>query len=91
MTTDQIIDATAAKSLHADACREQPLVAWVISYDPPEHSERFVARLVTNRAWPYVVLGDTLAKVQEQLPPGLERSDRQPADPPHVVEVWFYP
>jgi hypothetical protein len=26
-----------------------------------------------------------------QLPAGLERSDRQPADPPEIVEIWFQP
>jgi hypothetical protein len=26
---------------------------------------------------------------QAQLPPGLVRSERQPVDPPEVVEIWF--
>jgi len=30
-----------------------------------------------------------LADVQEQLPPGLVRSERQPINPPEVVEMWF--
>ena len=30
-----------------------------------------------------------LAEVQAQLPPGLERTEREPSDPPEVVEVWF--
>ena len=29
------------------------------------------------------------AGVQEQLPPGLVRAERQPADSPEVVEIWF--
>jgi len=34
---------------------------------------------------------DSLARLagQEQLPPGLERSNRQPADPPDVLEIWL--
>jgi hypothetical protein len=48
-----------------------------------------VARLVTDAPTPYLLLGHTLAEVQTQLPPGLERSERQPSDPPEVVEVLF--
>jgi hypothetical protein len=36
-----------------------------------------------------VLVSDTLAEVQEQLPSGLVRSERQPVDPREVVEVWF--
>jgi hypothetical protein len=36
-----------------------------------------------------VLVADTLASVQAQLPPGLVRSERQPVDLPEVVEVWF--
>ena len=32
--TDQIIDAAMARALHADACREHALVAWVVLWDP---------------------------------------------------------
>jgi hypothetical protein len=35
------------------------------------------------------MLADTLAGLHAQLPTGLARADRQPADPPEVVEVWF--
>src|SRR6476469_7439563 len=46
---DQIIHAAMARALHADACRDHALVAWVVLWD---------------------------------LPPGLVRSERMPADPP---------
>lgn len=49
----------------------------------------FVAQLTAASPLPYVLVGDTLAEVQEQLPPGLERSERQPADAPEMVEIWF--
>lgn len=48
-----------------------------------------VARLVTDAPTRYVVVGHSLPEVTAQLPPGLTRSDRQPADPPEVVEMWF--
>jgi hypothetical protein len=35
------------------------------------------------------MLADTLAGIQAMLPPGLVRSERMPADPPEVVEIWF--
>jgi len=34
-------------------------------------------------------VAETLVGVQEQLLPGLVRAERQPADPPEVVEIWF--
>jgi len=44
---------------------------------------------VTDGPTLYVLLADALAGLQAQLPIDLVRSDRQPADPPEVVEVWF--
>jgi hypothetical protein len=38
---------------------------------------------------PYQLLADTLAGIRAMLPPGLVRSERMPADPPEVVEIWF--
>jgi hypothetical protein len=88
-SNDQIIDIAMAPGLHADACRGHALVAWVVMWDAPAYPERFIARLATNAACPYVLVADTLPGVQAQLPPGLVRSERQPADPPEVVEIWF--
>jgi len=89
-TADQIIDADAARALHADACRDSPLVAWAVMWDEPAYPDRFTARLLTTKGLlPYVLIADTLAGVQEQLPPGLERLERQPVHPPEVVELWF--
>ncbi|MBV8612668.1 MAG: hypothetical protein JOY66_02705 [Acetobacteraceae bacterium] len=86
---DQIVDAAMACALHADACRTHPLVGWVVMRDPPEHPDRFVARLMTEAPSPYVLVADTLAEIHARLPAGLARAGRQPADPPEVVEVWF--
>jgi hypothetical protein len=86
---DQVIDAVMARALHADACRDQAVVAWVVMRDAPGYPDRAIARLATKRLSPYLLLADTLAGVQEQLPPGLGRAERQPADPPEVVEIWL--
>jgi hypothetical protein len=86
---DQIIDAAMAQSIQADAERTHPLLAWIVMRDEEAYPGEFLARLVTDGVTPYVLLADTLGGLHAQLPPGLERSDRQPADPPEVVEVWF--
>jgi hypothetical protein len=62
-----------ARALHADACRDHALVAWIIMQDPPDYPGKFTARLATRGPLPYVLIGETLAEVQEQLPPGLVR------------------
>src|SRR3954471_19581778 len=78
-----------ARGLHADACRAHALVAWVVMWDLPAYPERYAARLVTSGQppSPYLLLADTLARIQKQLPPGLVRSARMPADPPEVVAL----
>jgi hypothetical protein len=86
---DQVIDAAMARGLHADACRSHALVGWVVMRDPPEYPDKVTARLVTDAPSPYVLLADTLAEIHAQLPPHLVRTERQPADPPEVAEIWF--
>jgi hypothetical protein len=67
--TDQIIDAAMARALHADACRDHALVAWIVLWDLPAYPERFAAWLVTSGASsPYVLLAHTLAGIREMLP-----------------------
>jgi hypothetical protein len=89
MLNDEVIDAVLARSLHADTCRREPLVGWIVMVDPPDYRGRFTARLVTSVPSPYVLTASTLAELRAQLPPMLERSDRQPSDLPEVVEIWF--
>jgi len=78
-----------ARALYTDAGRDHALVAWVVLWDLPAYLERYAARLATNGTLPYLLLADTLAGVRAMLPPGLVRSERMPADPPEVVEIWF--
>jgi len=89
MLDDQIIDATMATGLHADARRAHRLVGWLVTRDPPEYPDKVVARLVTDAPSPYVLVADTLGEIHAALPPNLVRSNRQPANPPEVVEIWF--
>ena len=81
-----------ARSLHQDACRDHALVAWVVWKDHPAHpGHRFIAQLVTTAPLPYVLVGDRLAEVHEQLPTGLVRAHRQPTQAPEVIEMWLAP
>ena len=86
---DEIINADLASGLHADACRKNALVGWVVMHDPPEYPDRFVARLLTDAPTPYILISNSLAELQGKMPGRLKRSQRQPVDPPEVVEVWF--
>jgi hypothetical protein len=88
---DQIIGAVMARSIQADAARRHPLLAWVVTQDEGTYHGHFVGRLLTNAPTPYVLLADTLGELHAQLPSGVMWSDRQPADPPEVVEIWFLP
>ncbi len=63
---DQLIDATMARSLHVDACRDHAIVAWAVLWDLPAYPERYAARLVTSGRTPspYLLLAHTLAGMQ---------------------------
>src|SRR3954453_1037981 len=89
--TDQLIDATMARALHANACRDHAPAAWVVMWDLPAYPERYAARMATSGAMPspYLLLADSLAGIRDQLPADLTRSERMPGDPPEGVEVWF--
>ena len=86
---DQIIDAAMAQAIQTDVIRTRPIAGWVVMRDPPDYPEKFIARLVTDRPTPYVLMAASLAELQAQLPSGLVRVERQPADLPEVVEIWF--
>jgi len=56
-----------------------------------DHPEKLLARPVTAGAGalPYVLVAGTLVELRAQLPAGLTCSERQPADAPGVVEIWY--
>jgi hypothetical protein len=43
----------------------------------------------TSTPFPYLLVADTLAEIQAQLPAGLVRYERQSFHPPDVSEIWF--
>ncbi len=86
---DQIIDAVMACALQADAMRTHPLVGWIVMRGQPDDPDAVIARLVTDAATSYVLRADTAVAIHALLPPGLQRSARQPADPSEVVAVWL--
>jgi hypothetical protein len=88
VVSDQVVDTETAQALTTDVCRDHGLVGWVVVRDQPSPGA-FTARLAAGAPTTYVVQAETLADLQAALPAGLERSERQPNDPPDLVEVWF--
>lgn len=89
MSSDQVITPEMARAIHADAVRGHALVGWVVWEGEDQHQGKLVARLVTGSSPVYVLVADKLGELRATLPPGLERSERQPADPPGVIELWW--
>jgi hypothetical protein len=89
MMTDQIIDATMARSIQVDVGRTHALSSWVVLEDPPDYPGKVIARLLTDRPTLYVLVADNLRALQAQLPRDLVRSERQLTDLPELVEIWF--
>ena len=50
--SDQVIDAAMDRALHADACRNYAVVAWVVMRDAPGYPDRLIARLMNQRGSP---------------------------------------
>lgn len=86
---DQIVTADIAQQLHNEAIRTRAMAAWIVMETHHPHPGKMLARLATTEPTVYVLLADTLAELRAQIPPGLERSGRTPADPEGVVEIWF--
>ena len=87
--TDKIINASAANGLQAYAIQTYQPSGWTVSQSHSDYPGKVIARLVTWKPTPYVLMADTVAELQAQLPAGLVRSNRQPSDPPDVLEIWF--
>jgi hypothetical protein len=85
---DQIITAETARQLHEEALRARGMAVWIVMDDWVAYPGKLMARLVTADPTPYVMLADTLDEMRAALPPGMYRSDRTPADPVGLVEIW---
>ena len=85
---DQIVTAEIAQQLHAEALRTRGMAVWIVMDDWVAYPGKLMARLVTTEPTPYVMLADTLDEMRTALPPGMYRSDRSPADPDGLLELW---
>jgi len=68
--------------------RTRGMAMWIVMEDQAAYPGKLMARLVTTDPTPYVLLADTLDEMRASLPPGLHHSDRTPADPDGLVELW---
>jgi hypothetical protein len=89
--SNEILTPEIAATLHQRALELSALAVWVISEDEPDHPGVLVARLITEAATLYVLTAATLPELRAMLPPGLERSERQPTDLEEAMEVWLEP
>jgi hypothetical protein len=86
---DRILTADAAQTLQDDSYRDRDLLTWVVTRD--EGSGEAVARPVAagRGALSLILVAGTLAELRSMMPTGLAVSERQPADPPGLVEIWM--
>ena len=90
---DQVITTSMAYGLQADAYRARTRFGWgarfgwTVLRNQPDYPGQIIARFTTERPTAYVLRGDTLAELRQQIPAGLDHSNRQPDDPPEVVEI----
>ena len=85
---DQIVTAEIARQLHKEAMRTRGMAVWIVMEDQATYPGKLMARLSTTEPTVYVLLADTLAEMRAALPAGLHHSDRTPADPGGLVELW---
>ena len=82
---DQIIDIAMAQALQTDVARTRPIAGWVVMRDPPDYPDKIIARLVTDRPTPCVLMAESLAELQAQLPSGWSERD---ASRPTCRRLW---
>jgi hypothetical protein len=85
---DQIVTPEIARQLHEEALRTRGMAVWIVMEDQAAYPDKLMARLTTTEPTTYVLLADTLAEMRAALPPGMHRSDRTPADPVGLLELW---
>ena len=87
---DRILIAEAAQTLQDQSDHDREMLTWV-AMQAQDSTEVFARPYGTGRGVvsSSVLLADTLGELYVQLPVGLTRSPRQPADPPGVLEIWY--
>jgi hypothetical protein len=88
---DRILGAAAAQALQDEASVAGEELAWFVMTGDGDHPKQAIARPVAagRGALPSVLVAGSLGELRAQLPAGLVRCERQLADPPGVVEIWF--
>jgi hypothetical protein len=85
---NQVVTPKLAAALHRRALEQNARPVWWITEDGPDLAGVLIARLIADHPTQYVLLAASLEDLRTKLPPGLARTDRLPADPADVVEVW---
>jgi hypothetical protein len=87
--TDPIVSPDTAAMLHREAKGRGASPIWIVTTGGSGRARMLVARLAVEQPTSYVLTANTLAEMYAKLPWGLTHSDRQPDDPPEIIEVWF--
>jgi hypothetical protein len=86
---DRILSAQAAQTLQAESYRERSLLTWIVM-SADDVAEVVARPMASGRGpLPYVLVAGSLAELRAMMPAGLTRSERQPADPLGVIEIWM--
>jgi hypothetical protein len=81
-----------AQEKQDDARAAGDLLIWTICDDPSDHPGKYTARPYSaRRGQPdeFLLVADTYAEILGMLPAGLVRLERDPSDPPVIVESWI--
>ncbi|WP_326430379.1 hypothetical protein VQ574_20810 (plasmid) [Stutzerimonas frequens] len=69
------------------------LSVWTVYRRPKDYPEQYVARRWIAAPHPTptedILIADDLKTLQEKMPPGLTRMQRQQCDDPVIVETWI--
>lgn len=98
---DAVFERTRAlvADLHRVGLEHDQLPMWVVSGpDTTDQPGAFVARLWITRGprregtggpTGHLLRAGTLDEIRALLPPGLTRFERDPSDPPNILETWL--
>jgi hypothetical protein len=83
-------DAHEVAKINWEAAKRGFLSLWTIYKTPKDFPDGFIARRFEHDAPTYDVLTGELEDLRDTLSrAGLVKLDRDPADPPQIVETWL--